>query len=432
MRLGYCKYILCVLIGLSSLVGLEPNALLGQSQVADTSQYQTANQTQDLDDSQAKVLNKPPKESRITLLTAAPGQGDVASVFGHSALRVKGVRGSEDILYNFGTYSWDQPNFLLNFLRGRLLYSLSKQRYGPFLNAYHAEQRSITEQTLHLTQEQEDAIISALAKSYRAENRDYLYEFFFDNCTTRLRDIITEGYQGELVWAQSPQRYTFRDLLHQYTASDAWLTFGIDLIVGSRTDRFATMQEEMFLPDYLMSHLNDATDRQGNAIVASEYLVLDFRELEHQRKQKETNWPFYLFGLLLIIEVLIFARVMRNHRVSRSVVWWDRLWYLILGIGGVVLAIMWGLTDHYTTKGNWNIMWLSPLYLCLVGKRRESRLLNSLIIVSLALGALLYLWSGQSGHLAFLPIIGLVLLKTIRNLLLQSRQHTYNTEKREV
>jgi len=258
MRLGYCYRFVVLLIGLWSLIGLEPNALLAQNR--DTGDQLVDDQWSNQGDSQAKSqTNKQSQvriDSRITLLTAAPGQGDVAAVFGHSALRVKGVNGAEDILYNFGTYSWDQPNFLMNFLRGRLLYSLSRQRYGPFLNAYHAEQRSITEQTLNLTAQQEATIISALAKSYRAENREYLYEFFFDNCTTRLRDIISEGYGGEMVWADSPARYTFRDLLHQYTEGDAWLTFGIDLLVGSRTDRLATQQEEMFLPDYLMLIFN--------------------------------------------------------------------------------------------------------------------------------------------------------------------------------
>ena len=398
MRFGYCTVLIFLLVGIASVVGFKPNAILAQSQ-----QFPLESQGQKF-------------ESRITLLTVSPGVGDVASLFGHSALRVKGVKGGEDIIYNFGTYSWDQPNFLLNFLRGRLLYSLSKQYYGPFLNNYHSEQRSVIEQTLNLTAQQEANIIAALAKNYRAENREYLYEFFFDNCTTRLRDIISEGCSGDFNWQEQESRYTFRQLLHQYTESDAWVTFGIDLLVGSRTDRLATRQEEMFLPDYLMYHLDEAKDSQGSPIVYSEHLVLDFEDIVNERRRKKQNWPFFLFGFLFLLEVLIFLKVIKSRTPSRLVIYWDKVWYFLLGFGGLTLLVMWVLTDHYTTKENWNVIWLTPLYFGLLGRWRTSKMLNFLILGSLLLCGVLYFWSGQVGNLGFLPIIGIVVLKIIRNL----------------
>jgi len=410
MKFGYCNVLIFLLIGLFSVAGFKPNAILGQETAV--------NQSSD----------SKKKESRISLLTVSPGTGDVASIFGHSALRVKGVKGGEDILYNFGTYSWDQPNFLLNFLRGRLLYKVSKQYYGPFLNGYHAEQRSITEQTLQLTDQQEASILSALAKNYRAENREYLYEFFFDNCTTRLRDIISAGCEGDLDWAVSQDRYSFRDLLHQYTQSNAWLTFGIDLLVGSRTDQIANQQQEMFLPDYLMFHLDQATDGAGNPIVYSEHLVLDFQDKVEERKQKDTKWPLYLFGVFFLIEVFIFFKKYQNKSIHKVVIYWDRFWYFVLGLGGLVLLIMWVLTDHYTTKGNWNIMWLTPLYFGLLGRWKKSRILNYIIIASLILGGVLYAWSGQHGNIAFLPLIVMIILKIIRNLFQSELSTEANTQ----
>ncbi len=353
-----------------------------------------------------------PRESKITLLTIAPGD-DVYSVFGHSAIRVKGQKGAEDQIYNYGTFSFSQPNFLLNFLRGRLLYSLSRSKYDRFLFTYHKEQRSVYEQTLNLTPEEENRITRALIDNYKKENRDYLYEFFFDNCSTRLRDIVVNTYDDQLTWQPQEPRYTFRELLHQYTQSNAWLTFGIDLLVGVRTDRLATQQEEMFLPDYLYRHLNNAT--VGNQqVIYSDYLVLNFDELTEQRMKRGVNWPLFLFIGLFLVELTLLLTRLKQGRTSTWVKIYDKLVFGILGLGGVVLLVMWFLTDHYTTKYNWNILWLSPLYFGLL-LRNKSKVIPYVILTLFVVTVIAAFF--QSFNFAIWPLIAMIGLKIWRSTL---------------
>jgi len=354
-----------------------------------------------------------PRESKITLLTIAPGD-DVYSVFGHSAIRVKGQNGAQDQIYNYGTFSFSQPNFLLNFLRGRLLYSLSRSNYDRFLFTYHKEQRSVYEQTLNLTPKEEDKVARALIENYKKENRDYLYEFFFDNCSTRLRDISINAYDDQLTWKFQEPRYTFRELLHQYTQSNAWLTFGIDLLVGVRTDRLATQQEEMFLPDYLYRHLNEGTTN-NQPVVYSDYLVLDFDSHTEKRMARGINWPFFLFIGLFVLEVILFLVRLKNGKSPTWVKVYDKLVFTILGIGGVVLLIMWLLTDHYTTKYNWNILWLSPLYFGLLF-RSKSKVIPYAIFGLFVLTIIAAFF--QSFSIAVWPLIGMIGLKVCRSTML--------------
>lgn len=356
------------------------------------------------------------KASRISILTVSPGE-DVYSVFGHTALRVKGLNGNKDLIYNYGTFSFDQPNFLTNFLRGRLLYSLSRTRFDRFLFSYHTEKRSIFEQTIYLTAEEEKEVIRALNDNYIKENRDYLYEFFFDNCTTRLRDLFSNTYGTSLQWKEQAPRYTFRQLLHQYTVNNAWLTFGIDLLVGTRTDRLATIQEEMFLPDYLYRHLNDATV-SGKPAVSSDYLVLDFSAEDERRKRPGIQWPLYLFVGLLILEVIILLSTLKTGKRLTWVHIYDKITYVILGIGGIILLMMWFLTDHFTTKYNWNTLWLSPLYLGLV-MNRYSKVFNYGVLFLCFLTGIAAFFQGF--NVAVWPLIGVIVLKITRNIILPSK-----------
>ena len=357
-----------------------------------------------------------PRESNITLLTIAPGE-DVYSVFGHSAIRVKGQKGADDQIYNYGTFSFSQPNFLLNFLRGRLLYSLSRSKYDRFLMAYHREQRTIYEQTLNLTPEEENKISRALIENYKKENRDYLYEFFFDNCSTRLRDIVVNTYNDKLTWRTQEPRYTFRELLHQYTQSNAWLTFGIDLLVGVRTDRLATQQEEMFLPDYLYRHLNEATI-SNQPVVHTDYLVLNFDQETMRRMKKGINWPLFLFIGLFVLELILLLSRLKQGRAPTWVNIYDKLVFGILGLGGIILLIMWLLTDHFTTKYNWNILWLSPLYLGLLFKSK-SKMISYAIIVLFVLTIVAAFF--QSFNIAIWPLIAMIGLKIARNYIVADR-----------
>ena len=128
----------------------------------------------------------------ISILTCEPGT-DLYASFGHSAIRVQDPMMQLDIIYNYGIFDFYAPNFYTNFIKGKLTYTLGRQYFSDFLFEYEMENRSVKEQVLRLDKNSRDRLFNFLEKNYRPENRDYAYDFFFNNCATKIRDLIGEN-----------------------------------------------------------------------------------------------------------------------------------------------------------------------------------------------------------------------------------------------
>ncbi|HNE28922.1 MAG TPA: DUF4105 domain-containing protein, partial [Saprospiraceae bacterium] len=178
--------------------------------------------------------------SFISLITAAPGE-ELYSTFGHSALRVKDPARNFDRCYNYGTFDFDQPNFYLNFCRGKLLYYLNVERRRDFEYEYLMDRRTLREQTLDLDASQKQQLFDLLQENALPQNREYKYDFFYDNCATRIRDIVEKAllYQVFFDSTTTKKGTTMRQLLKPYLLDKPWTRFGIDLILGQAADRVA-------------------------------------------------------------------------------------------------------------------------------------------------------------------------------------------------
>ncbi len=191
---------------------------------------------------------------QVSLLTVTPGE-ELYSTFGHSAIRIRDTVTNQDIVYNYGTFNFEEPNFYMKFVRGKLSFYLSPDNYDSFVAETREEQRGITEQILNLTCEQKRNIIMLLETNMMAQNRTYKYDFTFDNCTTRLRDLIEKATDSTVHFGEVLKtKRTFRDLIYVYLNYNdkQWSKLGIDILLGSRMDVTATPYQVMFLPDYLM------------------------------------------------------------------------------------------------------------------------------------------------------------------------------------
>ncbi len=292
--------------------------------------------------------------AEISLLTAAPGE-ELYSVFGHSAIRIKDISTGQDVLFNYGLFDYDAPNFYLNFARGRMNYCLGVERYEHFVAAYAAENRNIREQVFNLDSTQREFIIHFLENNYRPENRNYLYHFFLDNCATRIRDIVLLTYDG-LVLPEAKENPTYRDLIHRYLQSHPWGRFGIDIALGLPTDQKTNAYEQMFLPDYLFDVFAQAT-YHGQPIIETTRNVFVSDKPAIQPPGIITPMLACSFVLML---ALLFCFVKKGAKA------FDVGFFLIIGLVGLAVFMLWFFTDHTNTRNNLNIIWALPTHLVMV------------------------------------------------------------------
>ncbi len=303
--------------------------------------------------SQAPQLTE---SSNISLLTCAAGD-QLYSAFGHTAFRVQDSALGIDVVYNYGTFDFNQPNFYLNFTKGKMIYSLSRRSFETFLYEYELEKRWVKEQILNLNLEQRNHLLTFFEENYLPVNRDYLYDPLLNNCSSITGDILIDQFGDAIVFNDShlEKRYTFRQLVRQFMDVNTWSMFGIDLAFGSPVDRKATVQEHMFLPYYTMEQLQNTT-LNGKPLVKRERTVLDYSE-HIQHKFLPLSPLFWFISLLTFTGIITYFDYKHKAR-SR---WLDFSLLFITGLAGTFLFLLWVAADHTSTPYNYNILWAFPV-----------------------------------------------------------------------
>lgn len=332
--------------------------------------------------------------AKISLLTCAPGQ-ELYSLYGHSALRVNDDINSLDLVFNYGTFNFNTPNFYLKFANGNLKYMLSVSRFNSFLNNYLREERSVWEQELNLSSIEKQRLFDALAINSAPENKYYRYDFFFDNCASRIRDIVYNNLDGHVSYADTSQiSRPFRDFIHEYEDGMPWIKDGLDIILGSKTDNQAYVNEQMFLPDYLMHYFGKAVIKSENKkdrrLVKQTTTLLKF---EPQEKFPSIIGPDLLFWTILMLSIALLFYELRVKQ--QPVMLLNRLLFAIVGVLGLLIVFLWFFTRHGVTGNNFNLLWTHPLYLIpalLPLKYLKKNWCKPLLIITIA-GLLLMLLS---------------------------------------
>lgn len=297
----------------------------------------------------------------VSVLTCGPGT-DLYSSFGHTSFRIQDSAKGIDWIYNYGTFDFNTPNFYTKFARGKLLYSLSKQRLPNFLYTYELENRWVKEQLLNLSAEEKNELFSYLEINYLPENRKYKYDFLYDNCSTKIPSILKEILGNDLQFeeVQDSTSHTFRDLIQLNLIRNSWSSFGIDLALGSVIDKKADPLQYIFLPNYVYRQL-EYTKLNGEPIVQRERTILDYNLLN--RGNFFTTSPLFWFGLLFLFTATITFIDFKNKVRSKVL---DIILFLLTGIAGWIIFFLWFLTDHQATALNLNILWAFPFNLVLV------------------------------------------------------------------
>ena len=347
--------------------------------------------------------------ARISLMTVAAGDM-LYSTFGHSAIRVSDADQRFDRCYNYGTFDFDQPNFLLKFCQGRLLYFLDTEPYRSFEYGNLYDHRPMQEQVLNLNPEQRQRLFDLLQENALEANKYYKYEFFYDNCATRIRDIIKETFFHQINFDSSGLKpgTTMRQLLRPHLKGMPWTEFGIDLALGLPADRVALAEDYMFLPVHVHNMFGKATLSNGVPLVKLERNIPDqpLPALPAYEPGFFGN-PMWVMCLIAVIGLLCMA----NPRTERI---FDFIFWFVLGLSGLVLFLLWAATDHHTTKYNWNVVWALPTHLLFFWRSYRNELTENYFMVTGALAALLLIFWGfipQDLPEAALPIVVLIVIK---------------------
>jgi hypothetical protein len=351
----------------------------------------------------------------VSLLTADPGT-ELYSSFGHSAIRMREIGpDGRDLVFNFGTFDFDTPNFYGKFATGKLNYMLSVAPYDRFIIEYDYYKRGLREQVLDLNQEQKDFLLQHLDAQYDPARRFYKYDFFYNNCATKIRDAFEIAMGEQLVWSDSiAEEKTFRNLIDEFVLPLPWADFGIDLALGAVIDRPATELEKQFLPTYMEQAFANATIFENGV---SRPLVKQSRVLLEYPKEDAQQSLFNPTIVFWLIAVVFAALTLYGFKKGKLMKGLDVAFFGILGILGLVVAFLWFFTDHSATALNWNILWAFPGHLVLVWglvARPNAAWISSYLLFVLGTTVvvlLLWMFGVQSFSPALVPILLLLLLR---------------------
>lgn len=359
--------------------------------------------------------------AQISLLTNAPWDEAVYSLFGHTSIRIKDPARNIDSVFNFGIFNISKKNFILLFIKGETDYIVAAIPYQYYLEDQKEKGTGVVEQVFNLTQKEKQDIFDALMVNILPENREYRYNYFYDNCATRPRNIIEKYIEGKINYTPTDKDQTFRDLVRESVHVRSWMEFGIDLVIGADADKTITDREKDFLPIYLMNAYQGATI-QGDSIQRS--LLLSTNEILEPApfKQDFPVTPLQVGFILLIITLLISYLSYQKDLITLGKIF-DTILFFIAGTAGCIIFFLMFFSIHPCTNPNWNIIWLNPLQLIvslLFFVKSFSKCIYYYHFINfVALLALLLAWSliPQQLELAFIPFILSIAIRSGINIL---------------
>jgi hypothetical protein len=349
----------------------------------------------------------------VYLITVNPGT-ETYSIYGHSALRVADAETGSDSFYNWGVFDFETPHFAWKFAKGRLDYMLDINTPNSFLGEYIYEKRSVFQQKINLTPEETKKLLALIDENLKPENAKYRYDFFYDDCSTRIRDIIEKAVGTKLNYPPDEKIYktTFREEVGKYQQPYPWLKFGCDLIMGRPGEKTTNLRDRMFLPLGLMDGLSRAyLNRDGKMVplLSNPIPVLQFDA--PAIKPGIFSTPVFLFSLLLIL-LIIQVALYKGRKLNLII---DLILFTAFSCLSVLMIFFNFFTDHAQMKWNLNIIWLSPfIFVCLaaliLNKPWEKWFRTVFFLCVLAFVIQILMPNGYNG--AFIPLILILMLRS--------------------
>lgn len=295
----------------------------------------------------------------MSLLTCEPHQ-EVYSLYGHTALRVNNLSDGRDFVVNYGVFNMNAPHFILRFAFGLTDYEMGIMPFEAFCREYKYYGSGVIQQDLNLTSKEKHDILNAIYENSLPENVVYRYNYFYDNCTTRARNIVVDHLSRQVTYPSSADTTaTYRGMVHQYNGAHPWSRFGIDLLLGVKSDVNTSALQRQFLPDNLRKDFDQAvlTDSDGTTMpfVRNSYYVvqpgLQVVEREFPLRPVQCAW------LLLVLTVVV---IVSEWMMKKKLWFYDLLLMLVTGLSGIIIFAM-IFSQQPTVNLNLQILLLNPL-----------------------------------------------------------------------
>ena len=357
------------------------------------------------------VLAAETKDYVISVLTIGPGSS-LSDSFGHSAIRVQDKSKNYDLVFNYGVYDFNDPNFYSNFIKGYLNYSLGVSYYKDFRSSYISNNRSIKEQVLLLPDALNKKIADRLIFNSKPENKNYRYDYFSNNCSTIIKDIIDESlidydYENDYV-IKNKGKNTYRNLIYENINKNSWGSLGIDICLGSYIDQEIDVKKNTFLPEYLFEYLNSSyykhPDLSNKIKLVKKNNFINYENKEFQNLNSNNLFYSPLFIFIIISSFLLFLSLRDlNNKVIHLIL---QSTHIITSAIGFLLLFLWFFTDHFTSAYNYNLLWANPLNIILIFKSINKKwkiALLKLLLLSLALIVLHSITNVQVFNISLYP-----------------------------
>jgi len=356
--------------------------------------------------------------SEASIITIGPGT-ELNDSFGHNGFRIHDESQNIDVVFDYGRYDFNTPNFYLKFAQGKLLYEIGYNNFQPFLEYYKKHNRWIKEQTLNLSYSERQALFDFLRNNAKPENKKYKYDFFYDNCATKIRDVLVEvlGNQLEFKEDHITEDYSFRELIQKNVKSNSWGSLGMDIAIGSVVDLKAKPIEYQFLPEYVLKGAENASiTRNGIEIPLSAKTVSLYNAEKREIVDDFFTSPFFVFSCLGFLILFITYRDFKNNSRSRLM---DASIFFVTGLIGILLLFLWFGTDHTSTANNYNLLWAMPLsilFCALIYKKQPKAWLKKYVFFQLLLMVLLMIhWTTgvQTFAIGLIPLFVALLIRYV-------------------
>jgi hypothetical protein len=314
----------------------------------------------------SRIFSQASVDTSAYLLTVGPGT-ETYSMYGHSALRIMIPTKNIDIIFNWGMFDPGTEFFAWKFAKGRLNYMLATELPKDFINSYQFENRYVYSQKVNLNSKEIQTLMELVIENMKPENATYRYDFFYDDCSTRIRDLFEKSIGDKLKYPEevnTKKSSTFRNLVGNYQSPYPWLQFGVDLIMGSSSDKKAGMRDQMFLPIEMMEGLSKTFIQRDFKMIPllQNPVTLVAAETAIPKKNLLLS-PVFVFTALLIL-ILILGVQIKKQSIIRYI---DIFIFAVFSILSVLMIFFNFFTDHEQMRMNLNIIWLNPLIIvCLL------------------------------------------------------------------